>query len=91
MKNKKISKELKLVEAMIKKDLNKEKIISNLYEYIFKSNGKKMRAMLSLIASSKKQNISRIKLAAVIELLHTATLVHDDVAVSYTHLRAHET
>ena len=79
MKNKKISKELKLVEAMIKKDLNKEKIISNLYEYIFKSNGKKMRAMLSLIASSKKQNISRIKLAAVIELLHTATLVHDDV------------
>ena len=79
MKNKKISKELKLVEAMIKKDLSKEKIISNLYEYIFKSNGKKMRAMLSLIASSKKQNISRIKLAAVIELLHTATLVHDDV------------
>ena len=79
MKNKKISKELMVVEGMIKKDLNKEKIISNLYEYIFKSNGKKMRAMLSLIASSKKQNISRIKLAAVIELLHTATLVHDDV------------
>ena len=79
MKNKTLTKELKLVEYMIKQDINKEKIISNLYKYIFKSNGKKMRAMLSLIASSKKQNNNRIKLAAVIELLHTATLVHDDV------------
>jgi len=79
MKNKTLTKELKLVESMIKQDINKEKIISNLYKYIFKSNGKKMRAILSLIASSKKKNKNRIKLAAVIELLHTATLVHDDV------------
>tara|TARA_Y100000768_G_scaffold368729_1_gene332961 strand:- start:2732 stop:3673 length:942 start_codon:yes stop_codon:yes gene_type:complete len=79
MKNKTLLNELKIVESMIKQDLNKEKIISTIYSYIFKSSGKKMRAMLSLIASSKKQNINRIKLAAVIELLHTATLVHDDV------------
>ena len=79
MKNKTLLNELKIVESMIKQDLNKEKIISNIYSYIFKSSGKKMRAMLSLIASSKKQNSNRIKLAAVIELLHTATLVHDDV------------
>ena len=79
MNNKELSKELKLVESLIRKDLNKEKIIFNLYKYIFKSNGKKMRAMLNLIASSIKKNKNRIKLAAVIELLHTATLVHDDV------------
>ncbi len=79
MKNKTLLNELKIVESMIKQDLNKEKIISNIYSYIFKSSGKKMRAMLSLIASSKKQNSNRIKLAAIIELLHTATLVHDDV------------
>ena len=79
MKNKTLLNELKIVESIIKRDLNKEKIISNIDSYIFKSSGKKMRAMLSLIASSKKQNSNRIKLAAVIELLHTATLVHDDV------------
>ena len=78
-KNKKFIKELKQVEALIKKDLSKEKTISGLYKYIFKSNGKKIRANLSLVASSKKINKNRIKLASVIELLHTATLVHDDV------------
>ena len=78
-KNKKFIKELRQVEALIKKDLSKEKTISGLYKYIFKSNGKKIRANLSLVASSKKINKNRIKLASVIELLHTATLVHDDV------------
>ena len=38
-----------------------------------------MRARLSLIASSVKNHKDRFKLASVIELLHTATLVHDDV------------
>ena len=37
-KNKKFIKELKQVEALIKKDLSKEKTISGLYKYIFKSN-----------------------------------------------------
>ena len=78
-KNKKFINELRQVEALIKKDLSEEKTISGLYKYIFKSNGKKIRANLSLVASSKKINKNRIKLASVIELLHTATLVHDDV------------
>ena len=73
-------KEVRLVEKIIKNDVVKEKTIKNLYKHIFKSNGKKIRSKLNLIASSvnrKKKN--RIKLAAIIELLHTATLVHDDV------------
>ena len=78
-KNKILLDELKLVEALIKKDLSKEKTIVGLYKYIFKSNGKKIRARLNLIASSKTKKNNRIKLASVIELLHTATLVHDDV------------
>ena len=78
-KNKILLDELKLVEALIKKDLSKEKTIIGLYKYIFKSNGKKIRARLNLIASSKTKKNNRIKLASVIELLHTATLVHDDV------------
>ena len=74
-----ITKELKAVEKLIKSDLNKEKTILGLYNYIFKSNGKKIRSRLNLIASSSSENSDRYKLASIIELLHTATLVHDDV------------
>ena len=75
----KISKELRSVETLIKKDFSKENTISGLYKYIFKSNGKKIRARLCLTTSSKTKNKEKIKLASVIELLHTATLIHDDV------------
>lgn len=44
-------------------------------------DGKKTRALLSLLASNNKKSSkkSRINLATTIELLHTATLIHDDV------------
>ena len=74
-----ITKELKAVEKLIKSDINKEKTILGLYNYIFKSDGKKIRSRLNLIASSSSKNSHRYKLASIIELLHTATLVHDDV------------
>ena len=74
-----ITKELKAVEKLIKSDINKEKTILGLYNYIFKSDGKKIRSRLNLIASSSRKNSHRYKLASIIELLHTATLVHDDV------------
>ena len=77
--NTNITKELKLVDNFIKKDLIKEKTISGLYKYIFKSGGKKIRAKLNLISSSTNKHKDRYKLASIIELLHTATLVHDDV------------
>ena len=78
-RNTKISKELRSVEALIKRDFSKENTISGLYKYIFKSNGKKIRAKLCLTTSSRTKNKEKIKLASVIELLHTATLIHDDV------------
>ena len=73
--------ELNLVKKLIKNEIIEEKTISDLYKYIFKYDGKRLRAKLSLITSSlnKRKNKKRHKLAAVIELLHTATLVHDDV------------
>ena len=79
--NQVIQKELNLVKKLIKNEIIEEKTISDLYKYIFNSNGKKLRAKLSLISSSlnKRKNHKRLKLAAVIELLHTATLIHDDV------------
>ena len=76
-----IKKELNLVKKLIKNEIIEEKTISDLYKYIFNANGKRLRAKLSLISSSlnKRKNHKRLKLAAVIELLHTATLIHDDV------------
>ena len=77
-----LKKEINLVEKMIKKDVASEATVKILYKHIFKSDGKKIRARLNLISSSfnrNKNKIYRIKLAAIIELLHTATLVHDDV------------
>ena len=78
-----LQKELALVKKLIKDEIIEEKTISDLYKYIFKSDAK-----LSLITSSinKRKNKKRLKLAAIIELLHTATLVHDDV-VDESHTR----
>ena len=73
--------ELRKVQASIKEELASEKIIQDIYEYIFNTEGKKTRALLSLLASksSKIKTSIRTDLASIIELLHTATLVHDDV------------
>ena len=73
--------ELNRVQATIEKELSNEKIIQEIYEYIFNVKGKKTRSLLCLLAS-KSSDIkakNRIALASIIELLHTATLVHDDV------------
>ena len=74
-------KELDRVQAIIKKELVNEKIIQEIYQYIFKVEGKKTRALLSLLAPKSKgiKSKDRTNLASIIELLHTATLVHDDV------------
>ena len=72
-------------------NISEHKSIKEIYKYIFKSDGKKIRARLNLISSSinrKKKN--RIKLAAIIELLHTATLVHDDVVDDSSFRRGNE-
>ncbi len=75
------SAELRRVQSTIKKELASEKIIQEIYEYIFNAEGKKTRALLCLLASkaSDIKSNNRINLASIIELLHTATLVHDDV------------
>jgi len=79
-----LNKELLLVRKLLKNEIIEEEIISDLYDYIFKSSGKQIRARLSLLTSSidKRKGEKRLRLAAIIELLHTATLVHDDVVDS---------
>ncbi|MDC0663043.1 octaprenyl diphosphate synthase [Marinobacter sp. SS21] len=56
-------------------------LVEKIAQYIIESGGKRLRPLLVLL-SAKALNYDRddhLKLAAVIEFLHTATLLHDDV------------
>ncbi len=56
-------------------------LVHKIAEYIIASGGKRMRPMLVLLCSNALQQLDhrQIKLATIIEFLHTATLLHDDV------------
>lgn len=57
------------------------KILKHVLKYIIKTKGKKMRPMFVFLAAkiAGEINESTYRTASMIELLHTATLVHDDV------------
>jgi len=56
-------------------------LINQLSTYIISSGGKRLRPQLVLLSSGAcgYQGIHHVTLATVIELIHTATLLHDDV------------
>lgn len=56
-------------------------LVENIGHYIINAGGKRMRPMLVLLSarSCGATGNDAIKLAAVIEFIHTATLLHDDV------------
>lgn len=56
-------------------------LVENIGHYIVEAGGKRMRPLLVLLAAKacKVQGQQHISLAAVIEFIHTATLLHDDV------------
>ena len=56
-------------------------LINTLGAYIIKSGGKRMRPLILLLSagSCEYEGEDHIILAAVIEFIHTATLLHDDV------------
>src|SRR5258708_21801701 len=58
--------------------------VSEITSYLLGGGGKRLRPALLLLAhgyaaGSEGDARSAIKLAAVVELLHSATLIHDDV------------
>ncbi|MEE9411969.1 MAG: octaprenyl diphosphate synthase [Methylococcales bacterium] len=74
--------ECKAVDQLIMSELNSDVVlISQIGHYIVNSGGKRLRPILHLLAA-KALNYNdkhHITLAAVIEFIHTATLLHDDV------------
>ena len=77
-----IEEELKRVEEQFESHLITETpLIHKVAKYVISSGGKRIRPIL-LIVSAKicgYKGVSHISLAAVIEFIHTATLLHDDV------------
>jgi octaprenyl-diphosphate synthase len=77
-----IGPDMKAVDAVIRNRLHSDVVlIRQVAEYIINSGGKRMRPALVLLAAGSLgyQGTQHHDLAAVIEFIHTATLLHDDV------------
>lgn len=70
------------VNTLIPNELSSDvALVSQISEYIVESGGKRLRPLIVLLSARccGYAGNQHIKLAAVIEFLHTATLLHDDV------------
>jgi len=77
-----IETELKSVEMQFRKDLESEvNLIRKVGEYVLSSGGKRIRPALLLLSAKLcgYRGERHVSLASVIEFIHTATLLHDDV------------
>jgi octaprenyl-diphosphate synthase len=74
--------DLAQVEAEIRRELSSPvPLIQEMGGYIAGAGGKRLRPILLLLAArlAEYRGARAVRLACVVELLHTATLVHDDV------------
>src|SRR5713226_7205980 len=79
-----ISPELKLVEEEFERQARSNiQVIAYIGEHLRRSGGKRVRPALTILsdyaAGGDGSDESSIRMATVMEFLHTATLVHDDV------------
>ena len=79
-----ISPELRLVEEEFGRQARSNiQVIAYIGEYLRRSGGKRVRPALTILSNyavgGNGSNQSSIRMATVMEFLHTATLVHDDV------------
>ena len=56
-------------------------VVTDIANYLISGGGKRIRPLLLLLSAKAcgSKNDARIRLGAVVEMLHTATLVHDDI------------
>src|SRR5512142_60980 len=82
------------VDAVIRARLHSEVVLVNqVGEYIVNSGGKRLRPALVLLSAGcfNYQGHAHYDLAAVVEFIHTATLLHDDVVDESELRRGRET
>jgi len=74
--------DLRRVELQFREDLaSRVPLIRKVGEYVLASGGKRVRPLLLLLTAKMAgyQGTQHIDLASVVEFIHTATLLHDDV------------
>ncbi len=71
----------RLIESSLKSDVA---LVSQVSQYIVMSGGKRLRPVIVLLAARALgyQGDEHVRAAAIIEFIHTATLLHDDVVDS---------
>ena len=77
-----VGEDLEAVEAEIRRELDSPvALIGEMGGYIAGAGGKRLRPILLLLAArlAGAHGPRAVRLACVVELLHTATLIHDDV------------
>ncbi|MGV7208774.1 octaprenyl diphosphate synthase [Oxalobacteraceae bacterium A2-2] len=77
-----IAADMEAVNAVIRKKLHSEvSLVNQIAEYIISAGGKRIRPVLVLLVANaySYQGTAHHELAAVVEFIHTATLLHDDV------------
>lgn len=77
-----IGEELKQFESLFKEAVKSNvPLLDRILKYVVKTKGKQLRPMFVLLSAKLCGEISPItyRAASLVELLHTATLVHDDV------------
>ncbi len=78
-----ISDEMSEVDTVIRGQLHSRiPLISEIGDHLIGSGGKRLRpalVVLSALASNYQSGMDHFRLAAVVEFIHTATLLHDDV------------
>ena len=77
-----IKNELKTFESRFKDSVrSKTPLLDRIMQYVVKRKGKQIRPMFVLLSAKLcgEINESTYRAASLVELLHTATLVHDDV------------
>ena len=89
-----IAKDMDKVNVLIEQRLNSDvTLINQLAHYIVNSGGKRLRPALVLLSAGvfDYQGDEHLELAAIIEFIHTATLLHDDVVDASALRRGRET
>ena len=84
-----VTHEFEQVNRLIVEQLHSDvPMVENVGHYIVDAGGKRLRPLLALLTASALGECSaaHIKFAAIIEFIHTATLLHDDV-VDFCNLR----
>jgi octaprenyl-diphosphate synthase len=74
--------DLQAVDAVIRRELHSDVVlVRQVAEYIIHSGGKRLRPLLTVLAARALgyEGVHHHTLAAVVEFIHTATLLHDDV------------